>query len=135
VLDDENRVAHIAQLLQGCDEADVVALVQPDRWFIQDVEDADEAGADLRGETDALALAPERVPAARSRSGNPYRHRGEMKALFDLLHDPLGYGRFLPAQGQEVKKSRHSRIDRWHTFVNIPCRDRDGEAFLFQPRP
>ena len=57
VLDDDHGVALVAQALQGRDEAVVVALVQPDRGLVQDVEDAHEAGADLGGQADALCLA------------------------------------------------------------------------------
>ena len=57
MLDHDHRVAEIAQALEGLEQALVVALVQPDRGLVQDVEHAGEARADLRGEPDALALA------------------------------------------------------------------------------
>jgi hypothetical protein len=57
MLDDEHGVAEIAQALEGDEQAVVVALVEADRGLVEDVEDAGQAGADLAGEADALALA------------------------------------------------------------------------------
>ena len=57
VLDDEHRVAEVAQAQQRVDEAPVVALVQADAGLVEDVEHADERRADLRGQADALRLA------------------------------------------------------------------------------
>ena len=42
---------------QRLDQPVVVPLVQPDRRLVEDVEDADQAGADLGGQPDALRLA------------------------------------------------------------------------------
>jgi hypothetical protein len=57
MLDDEDGVAEIAEALEGDEQAVVVALVEADRRLVEDVEDARQAGADLAGEADALALA------------------------------------------------------------------------------
>ena len=48
MLHDDDRVARVAQLFEGVDEADVVALMEADAGFVQDVEHVDEAAADLR---------------------------------------------------------------------------------------
>ena len=40
VLDDDDRVAEVAQLLERPEQAAVVALVQADRGLIEDVHDA-----------------------------------------------------------------------------------------------
>ncbi len=48
VLDDEHGVAQIAEPLERADQLAVVALVEPDRGLVEDVEDADQLGADLR---------------------------------------------------------------------------------------
>jgi hypothetical protein len=65
VLDDDDRVAEVAQLLERGEQPPVVALVQPDARLVEDVEHADEARADLRGEPDALRLAAESDSAER----------------------------------------------------------------------
>ena len=57
MLDDENRVAQIAQAFKRGEQAVVVALVQADAGFIQNIKHAHERRADLRGEPDALRLA------------------------------------------------------------------------------
>jgi len=53
---DDDGVAQVAQFLEGVDEALVVALVESDAGFVQDVEDVDQLAAYLRGQSDALAL-------------------------------------------------------------------------------
>ena len=57
VLDDDDGVAEVAQVPQRLEQAVVVALVQADGGLVEHVEHAGEAGADLRGEADALAFA------------------------------------------------------------------------------
>ena len=57
VLDDEHGVAEVAEAFERGDEAFVVALVESDARFVEDVEDAGESAADLRGEADALGFA------------------------------------------------------------------------------
>jgi hypothetical protein len=57
VLDDEHRVALIAQLEKDVDETAVVTRVQPDRGLVQHVERAHECGAERRRQVDALRFA------------------------------------------------------------------------------
>ena len=57
VLDDDHRVADVAQRLQRLEQLAVVALMKADRRLVQNVDHARELGADLRGQADALALA------------------------------------------------------------------------------
>ena len=65
VLDDDHRVAEVAQAIQRAQQPLVVALMQADRRLVEDVHDADEAGADLAREPDALRFAArERLGAA-----------------------------------------------------------------------
>ena len=47
VLDDDDRVAEVAQPGERVDQPPVVALVQSDRRFVEHVQRADEAGTDL----------------------------------------------------------------------------------------
>ena len=68
VLDHDHGVAEVAQALERFEQPRVVALVQADRGLVEHVEHAGEAGADLRGEPDALALAArQRARGARQR--------------------------------------------------------------------
>ena len=57
VLDQDQRVAQVAEPLQGREQPGVVARVEADRRLVEDVEDARQAAADLAGQPDALALA------------------------------------------------------------------------------
>ena len=57
VLDDEHRVAEVAQAVQRLDQPLVVALVQADRRLVEDVQHARQLAAELRREPDALRLA------------------------------------------------------------------------------
>ena len=57
MLDDDDGVAEIAQPLEGDQQAFIVALVQADAWLVEHIENAGQAGTDLRGQPNALALA------------------------------------------------------------------------------
>ena len=57
VLDDENRVAKVAQGFERIEQAAIVARVQADRRFVKHVEHAAQARADLRRQANALGFA------------------------------------------------------------------------------
>ena len=91
VLDDDERVAEVAQPGEGLDQPVVVALVQADARLVEHVEDADQAGADLGGEPDPLRLA------AGQRAGRSVEDEvveadveQEPEPGVDLLDDALG---------------------------------------------
>ncbi len=91
VLHDDHRVAQVAEPLQRGDQALVVALVQPDRRLVEDVEDAHERRPDLRGQPDPLRLpAGERGRGAVERQV-PHAHVvEEAQPLVDLAQDEPG---------------------------------------------
>src|SRR5690606_27753076 len=102
VLDDEDRVAEVAEVAERGDELAVVARVQPDRRLVEDVEHAGELRADLGGEPDPLALAAgERPRRAVEREVVEPDVEQEVEPLDDLLDDGLADGR-LPAVEPEV---------------------------------
>ena len=90
VLDDDHGVALVAQALERVYEPVVVALVQADGGLVEDIEHAHEAGADLRGQTDALGLAArERGGRTRQREVVEADVDEEAQARDDLLdHGP-----------------------------------------------
>ena len=91
VLDDEHRVAEVAQALQGADQAVVVGGVEADRRLVADVEHAHQAGADLRREPNALRLAAgEGGRAAVERQVVEPDLDEEVEAGADLLEDLVG---------------------------------------------
>ena len=57
VLDDDHRVALVAEPGQRVQQAVVVARVQADRRLVENVQHADQPAADLAGQADALHLA------------------------------------------------------------------------------
>ncbi len=57
VLHHDDGVAHVAQPFEAAQQPVVVARVQADARLIEDVEDADQAAADLARQADALGLA------------------------------------------------------------------------------
>ena len=70
VLDDEHGVAEVAQPRQRRDQLRVVALVEPDRRLVEDVQHAHQRRPDLGREPDPLGLA------ARQRHARPGRGPG-----------------------------------------------------------
>ena len=58
VLDDDDRVAEVAQAVERPDQLRVVALVKPDRRLVEHVHDPDEARPDLRRQPDPLSPPP-----------------------------------------------------------------------------
>ena len=57
VLDDDQRIADVAQALQRLDQSRIVALMQTDARLVEDVEHTHQARADLGREPDALGFA------------------------------------------------------------------------------
>ena len=53
---DHDGVSLVAQFFQGIYQLAVVALMETDTRFVQDIKDIDQLGTDLRGKPDALAL-------------------------------------------------------------------------------
>ena len=91
VLDHDQRVAEVPQPDQRLDQAVVVPLVQPDGRLVEHVQHADQAGADLGGEPDALRLAAGQG-RRRPVEGEVVQPDVEQEAEpgVDLLEHPLG---------------------------------------------
>ena len=135
VLDDEHRVAEVAQALERVEEAAIVALVQPDRRLVQDIEHADQARSDLGGQADALPLA------ARQRGRGTIERQvveadlGEKaQALADLLqhaardrHLPLG-------QRERLEELPRGSNRKAHDVGDGPARDLDRQRLRAEPR-
>ena len=86
VLDHDQRISLIAQLFEGVEQLSIVALVQADRRLVQNVQNAHEARADLRGQANALRFAAgERAGAAREREIAETHVREEAEARLHLL--------------------------------------------------
>ena len=134
VLDHEHGVAQIAQALERADQPVVVALVQPDRRLVEDVEDTHELRADLRGEPQPLRLA------AGERLGGPVELQvadadvgEEGEPLADLLHDAMAdqlLGRRQVELVEELQRLRHGAL---REGVDRAVADRHGEHLGLEP--
>ena len=57
MLYDDQCIAQISQLAERLQQTPIVPLMEADARLVQDVDDAFQAGADLRRQPDALCLA------------------------------------------------------------------------------
>ena len=83
VFDHNHAVAQVAQAFEGGEQAVVVALVQADGGFVQNVHYAGQSAADLTGEADALGFA----------TGKGFGGAGEIQVIqsdVDQEAEPLG---------------------------------------------
>ena len=110
MLDDDQGVAEVLEPDQGLDQPVVVALVEADRGLVEDVEDADQAGADLGGQPDALGLAAgERAGRAVEGEVVEADVEQEVEPLLDLLEHPLAD---LPLAGGQLDLAEELRRSR-----------------------
>ena len=91
VLHHQHRVAQIAQPHQRLDQPHVVALVQPDRRFIQHVQNTPQSRSDLRRQPDPLALsAGERGRVSIQRQVIQSHRAQKLQPFHDFAPNPLG---------------------------------------------
>ncbi len=98
------------KLFEGLDEAVVVALMKADGGLVEDVEHAAEAGADLGGKADALALAAGEGGGV-AVEGKIAEADGaeEFEALDDFAANALGDQGFARGEG-EVEAAERARL-------------------------
>jgi len=94
VLHDQHGVAEVAQLLEGREQSRIVALMQADRRFVEDVQHAHEAAADLGREADALCF-----PAREGHGGALEREIIEA----DIYEKPQAVGHFLQNRPRNLR--------------------------------
>ena len=109
VLYHENRVPEIPEGPEGFDQLPVVPLVEPDRGFVEDIEDAHQVRADLGGEPDPLGFPSRKgpgVPGEREISQADFFQKVEpgLDLLDDLDRDLL----LLLGQLQVHGRGQHS---------------------------
>ncbi len=120
VLDDDDRVAEVAQALEGADQALVVPLVQPDGRLVEHVEHADQAAADLAGQPDPLGLAAGQG-GGRAGQGQVVEPdvEQELHPLLHLAEDPVG-DQVVPV-GQLEGRRPPRRPCRWTASTARRC--------------
>ena len=138
MLDDEHGVAEIAEAAQRREQHVVVALVKADAGFVEDVEHARQAAADLAGEADALRFA------ARERAAGAIEVEviepdivEEAEALDDLLQDAFGDRALLVAEmlgevGEELQRVDDREVRRvgdvLHADLDAQCLGLEARA-------
>jgi hypothetical protein len=136
VLDDDHAVAAVAQLVERLDQAVVVALVQPDRRLVEDVEHADQRRADLRGQPDALRLAARqgRRGAVEAEVVEADVHQ-EAEPIADLAQD-AARDLLLPLVQRQRREELVRLLHRQRRhLVDRAVADADEARLLAQPRP
>ena len=134
VLDDDERVAEVAQTFQGGEQLVVVALVQSDGRLVEDIEHAHQARADLRRHPDALGFAArERRARARERQVFESYRAQEAEAVFDLLQNALADAHLLLGQRQLIHKVERVDDGFFAVVADTKSADRDGEGFAAEP--
>src|SRR5438445_7323254 len=99
VLDHQHRVAQFLKALKRRQQTLVVALMQSNRRFVEDVEYADQARSDLCRQPNALAFAPRKTArGAVEREVVESNVDQETEALANFLQDEARDFGFLRAQ-------------------------------------
>ena len=133
VLDHEHGVAEIAQALECPDQLVVVPLVKADRRLVQDVEHADELGADLRRQPQPLCF-----PSRQRRRGAVELQVADAdvvekhQALADLLHDARADELLGLRELELVQEFERTGDGHLRELVNVLVADRDGEHLGLQ---
>ena len=137
MLDHDDGVAQVAQAAQRGEQAVIVLLVQADARLIEHIEHARQAGADLAGQADALAL-----PAGQGSAG-PVKVEiikpdivEEAQPLVDFLQDRLGNLLLLIGQGLVDAAEPLERVTDAHFrgCGDIDACDLDAECLGLQAR-
>src|SRR5262249_29216344 len=85
VLHHDQRIPFFAKRAQGVEEAQIIARVQSNRWFIEDIKHASKIRAELGGETNALRFtAAKRLRRSSEREITKPNIFHETQSLFDL---------------------------------------------------
>ena len=104
VFDDQHRVAQVAQVGQGFQQALVISLVQTDGGFVEDVHHTDQSGADLRRQANALRFTAGQGLGAALQGQIVQAHVDEKAvAGADFLEDFFRDPRIAPLQVQGLE--------------------------------
>ncbi len=117
MLHHDHRVAEVAQAGEGAEQAFVVALVQADGRLVEHVHHADQAGADLAGQADALRLATGQGVGLALQGQVIQAHIDqEAEAFADFLDDLRG-DFATPARQAQFAEELQRLVDRQHHQV------------------
>ncbi len=83
----DDGIAQITQAVQGPQQLTIVALVQPNAWFVQNVKHSSKAGADLCRQSNPLCFAPgERAALAIEREITEPNFNEELQSRLNFTH-------------------------------------------------
>ncbi len=133
VLDDHDGVAEIAQPRERRQQRTVVALVQTDRRFVEDVKDAGQVRSDLRREADALPFsAGQRRGAAAEGQVTHADVVQEPQPVADLAQDPVRDQTLAIRQLEAFEGVQRLRDRQVHVLGDGPTFDAYGAALRLQ---
>ena len=133
MLHHQQGISQVPQVLHGFQQHIVVPLVQADGWLIQDIQHPHEGGADLRGQTDALALAAGQGSRPPGQGEVLQAHRlEEAQPAFDLLQNALRNAHLDLGQLQMVHKVQGLGHRLAAEGVNVQPAHCDGQGLLPQ---
>ena len=135
VFDDDECIAQVAQALEGFQELVVIPLMQADRRFVQDVEDADQARTDLGRQADSLGFAARQGPG-RPRQSEIIEADGlqEIQAGLDFLENLFANELLLFRQFQAIEEGNHIADRQIRQFSDVQAAYLDGQRFVAQAR-
>ncbi len=136
MLDDKHGVAQVAQTQECLDEFLVVPLVQSDAGLVEHVQHADQLGANLRREPDALRLAARqaRCTPRQSEIVQPdilQKTQPRQQLLDDLPGDHLVALGKLP--GQPLDESHAVTDGQLRQLVDVHLPHGDGQTLRLEP--
>ncbi len=128
VFHDHDGVAEVTQIFERFDEFSVIALMQTDTRFVENIEDAGQCRPYLRCQTDSLRFS------ARERTGGSRKIQiiqpdadEKTQTGFDLFDDFLGNLPFGFGERDILHECEHFGNGKTADFVDIQSADRDGK--------
>jgi len=105
MLDNDHGISDVAQAAERFEQPPVVALMQADGWFVENVADPDQPASHLRGQADALRLAAGQRSAGtvERQVADAYVHH-ELQPLVDFLQHRLADALHFPGEGQRFEE-------------------------------
>src|SRR5688572_17339406 len=134
MLDDDDRVAEIAKMMERAEKRAIVALMQADGRLIEDVEHARKIGANLRRQPDALSFATgQRGRAAAEREISDADVVEKPQPVLDFLEHAPGNQVLALAQVETVEDVVRFADRQVDVLGNGSALHLDREALRFQP--
>jgi hypothetical protein len=112
VLDNNDGIAEVTKTVQRPQQPRIVALMQPNAWFIENVKDSREPGADLRRQPNSLRFTAGKRPALAIKCEITEANFDEkLQAGLNFAHNIADDGPLLCGQLERRNKAR-GRLSR-----------------------